>query len=736
MTALPPPPAAGIPSTPGFYFLRGAYDSPKFTVPYFSSNLGFHEAARYLSLAEEVPGMNDIGTNIQELYQRQINWGKVTDGLVPYIQKDFVKFMNAITVILVPKRPLGVPFAANFNAGAFSAPALPQAGWSDEISVGPITFGFSGSALGSDGQVDIASPGSQVGLMAWNPTEVFAIAIDGQHRLAAIKKAVSSNQANEAMERSRIPVLFILLEEAVGYRNPEVAELPPLQVVRQVFTDLNKHAVQPARARLLLLDDQAPEARCVRSLIGTAITNDAASLQAIYPRMPLSLVDWITEQAKFDSGPFLTTVLGLDWLVGEVLGLKEVTSWMDFDAVRKNVTKIENALSVNLPEAHHRIKSLAETNTQPFNYETRTLRTIENYFRAIYSRPIIDLLTKFSPYKRLLSLRIDNGTLGNNWQQWLNLKLKYESSKPKQQEDLNNLVNFEAELVKQNPEMDSAHMLQGRNEINELKAQNILAFAVVFQKAYFTAFLTARKLSRSDFEALISQNYGTPDFGDASNDFDEDESNEDFWGSTILNEEALNSELADVQDLEAQEADQEELEVSEMENFEISVAALAFVEKMQYLSDNFLEAMNAFFDANSKYFEPSVEFEKQDGSKQRFWKGSLAKPDGTIDFTQGAATRASLLLQLVHLTWNLKSRPGHETKYKSFEDVQDEVVSESTPSSKVFATYRALINNQLSGQNNQRSIGYRVLNEMEEEYDFDAARTIVLDLAKEIWDSL
>jgi len=743
---IPPTPIQANPTTPDFYFLGGSYDSAKFTVPFFSCNLKFEDASKYLSLAEEVPGMNDIGTNIQELYQRQINWKKVSDGLTPYVISDQIKFMNAITVVLVPKISLGLPFAADFQVAQEFTPPDVAAGTQSSVVVGPITLGFYGPALNQQGNLDPSLPGAQLGAMAWNPDQVHAIAIDGQHRLAAIKKAVSANGANQAqsLKTSRVPVLFILLDHKAGYRNPESSEISSLNVVRRIFTDLNKHAVKPSRARLILLDDQSPQAECVRALIGTAIANDASSLDDEMPRLPLSLVDWVTEQAKFDSGPFVTTVLGIDWFISEALNLKEVKSGIDFDDIRTNLSRLKTGLGVEIASELQMLNYLQEKQ-HPFNYEKKTLEAIRRNFQVIYAKSVIELLTQFSPYKRLLSLRKNNGSLAHDWQQWFNLKLKAEFSK--EPEDIANLNNFEEQLVRQNPSMGGTSLQNVRNEINSLKSSNELAFAVVFQKAYFLAFLTSTKRTRADFTSVLVNDLGEPDFGSVkdyadssvSSDFSDEMMNSDegelqveFAEDFLASQEQISLIQEEFEDFEL-ESDEE---TSNEDVFSISDQTKAKAESLMFLSGNFISALNAFFQVDSPFFQPGVEFVNSSGQKQRFWKGAISKVDGTIDYTQGAALRASYLLQLIHLTYNLKSRTGKVTNYPTFDALRDEVLSEDQSVPTLVKDYRTLINNKLSNDKLPYSIGARILNELEIEYDFDKARDHILELAQEIWDNV
>ncbi len=89
----------------------------------------------------------------------------------------------------------------------------PPPGYEKVLNVGPIALGFWDDW---DGPHDI---GFRSGRMRWNKDQVFGVAIDGQHRLAAIK-SLAAESVDPAVSNSRVPVIFLLFDERVGFQAP------------------------------------------------------------------------------------------------------------------------------------------------------------------------------------------------------------------------------------------------------------------------------------------------------------------------------------------------------------------------------------------------------------------------------------------------------------------------------------------------------------------------------------
>jgi DGQHR domain-containing protein len=309
-----------IDSTQTMSVLFGVFDLSAYRVPFMSSVLSLRNVAEWFSLVTDNPKYAKQDWTVEELFQREVDLERARSIATIYLapQASRPQFFNSLTVVLLPTE--GVP-----------TPELEVK--SDHLlSIGPIAISYSESDPGG------AYPaGGAVGTVRWNRNGVNAVAIDGQHRLAALKdlNAARPELANSAF----VSVIFLILDKRFGFTQPGVGDVDSLKAMRSLFTDLNKHAVPVSRARNLLLDDHDPSARFVRALFGRHLRTELSSevtnayghkvglegeLREI---LPLNMVDWHGEtKSKIDRGPYVASVLSLDWIVQRIVSNKRLFS--------------------------------------------------------------------------------------------------------------------------------------------------------------------------------------------------------------------------------------------------------------------------------------------------------------------------------------------------------------------------------------------------------------------------
>ena len=352
-----------IPATSHFDFLYGRYHLSSWVIPYFSTIMPLREAARSLRLVIDFPGSDEIPWKLDELYQREVDWPRVERRILPYLRAtEQPQFFNALTIALLPQDSSGYGTTQGFSAGrTWHPPGLVDADRFAKIhTVGPITCGY-WTSWSTFSQAE-----ARTGQIRWNPDEVFAVALDGQHRLAAIKELINNPSGREThWNETSVPVIFVVLDHGFGYVNQ--ADKMLVDVLRVIFIDLNKHAKVPTRARQILLDDKDPTSVCVRALVGDALCNGTDELGSQPLRLPLSLVDWHTEQAKFDDGPYVTTILVLDWAIAALLGAKPVQDFTDYNAIKKQLKALSGSLAIDLQVAKRRLADLESVQFRPFN---------------------------------------------------------------------------------------------------------------------------------------------------------------------------------------------------------------------------------------------------------------------------------------------------------------------------------------------------------------------------------
>jgi len=478
--------------------LCGSFNlSARAAIPFFQSIMTIEEAAKELDLVENLPSDLRSKWRLEELFQREIDWERVEKDIVDnYLKRpEKLTFFNSITVALLP-----IDSSRMLSSGYADLPKVPEIPerlrtpqWK-VINVGGVQI--------------VKSESTNHGNIRWNPRTIFAATIDGQHRLAALRVLVQNGNLNRAQLDTKISVLFLVLDPKAGLlvdqTNLGSNENQILAIVREVFIDLNHHSKEVARARRILLDDQEIESRCLRQLLCQRIGEDSQE------RLPLGLVHWQhSVSAKFNAGdntgPFITTIELLYWIIVDVLSLKRPNDPMDRDLVLKFVDTIESALAIreyitshqanfqgiaplaSYVEKHH-LRDGLET---PFvNPNAPYLRACEESFSEKWRPIIVGVLLHFSPYANfIIEVNKRGGITGD---------LAFFLVQPKRAQDAQSKAWGEALEEK---------IERPLKELASMKTKN-WAFYAVFQKAIFRA----ARLAWQNYEVVPGGSIGATAF--------------------------------------------------------------------------------------------------------------------------------------------------------------------------------------------------------------------------------
>ena len=673
-------------STTQMNFLTGHFKlMSDWRISYLSCSMDMRDLAESLKLASELPGAEQIHWRINELYQRDIDWERVQRKIVKYLlSSDSPQFFNALTVALLPYDARRQRTRDSFRDGEWSPPNLVGGGFEKTLHIGPISLGFWDPWETPD---DV---GFQSGQVRWNTDEVFPVAIDGQHRLAAFKE-IAANPAGAALANSgtRVPVIFLLFDSRFGYEAPP--DKPTVEVLRQLFIDLNKHAATVSRARQILLDDRDPYARCVRQVVAGELQDGASSLESSPPRIPLSLVDWHSEQAKFDDGPCLTTILGLDQVVTRFLDGKLVADMTAYGALNKQIDRLQDKVGVDLSDAKERLFA-AKREEETFSYSDSDLNEIDLAFAEVMSGPIVELLTKFQPYSTLIKLREDSGSLSLDFQYW------YQVYRDKIREKIDGRAAIEYGRFLSRMKMREVDSLPERwflerlTEVEDYKKGN-LAFNVVYQRALIEAFIEFEKLDDqaiAELEERRDDINWDPDFGD-----------EDVWEDV----EPTIDEV-DLPEVEDDIAPEEPVRTSAGSTVEKAAALKAKAKR-------FVSYMNVLVESDPATLNLHCELPGEDGTV-RLWQGTLRKPgEGTIDFSQAASRRAG---DLIFMAVAMKMYDDHvdPTRQSDFDHFWSYALEGEDRLSRAF---KRALNRWCTAR---QGAGYRIVSAREEDPTRDA----------------
>jgi hypothetical protein len=422
----------------------GKFEVNEFSVPYLTTVVDAFRLKEDFNLINNDPHSLLDDWSVQELFQRDLQWRRVDEMSKQYLgQPSHPPFFNSLTIALVCN--------GEDTSAVLDPPSVVKPDWQASGHNGAKIWWESESA---NDQPMIGKPV----FVKWNKSNTKALAIDGQHRLAAIQEWAKSTTPEKAAKLS-VPVIILLLDPGVGYvAGPGVSDN---EYMRKAFIDLNKRAVTVSRSRELLLDDGDPVSLCIRSVIGEQLNfelDDKPSsivegqkigkLGEYNSRVPLSLVDWYTDNAKVDSGPNVTSILQLAWMV-EVALSSPLSSWAEkppmkyplaggddlgegyygnwFEFVRK--WKLDSELWAEKIEA-------AQEKGKPVVFSAEEFSKIGDYFNEQWGFPFTQLLLGISPLRNLVAQRVQESTVCNDFSTWHSKKLSAEEGGRQNQRDL------------------------------------------------------------------------------------------------------------------------------------------------------------------------------------------------------------------------------------------------------------------------------------------------------------
>lgn len=665
-------------------FVYGCFGFEKWKIPYFSLTMELRDAADFLTLTADLPGDHTQDFKVDELYQRDIDWKRVERDIAPYLlEADQPQFFGALTVVMLPYSSSKKRIVHSFSSEeGWIFPAMGE-GFQKKIDVGPISLGFFNDFS------EIGEVNSLQGRMIWNRDQAFAVAIDGQHRLAAMKEVrqIISNDPNHPLGKVRVPVNILIFDEKVGFSSPNDADADNVRLMRKIFIDVNKHAAKVKRARQLLLDDSSPQALCLRTLISDKLSPVVNTSPTSTEPISLALINWHSEDAKFDKGPYVSTVLSLDSLLAIALQASGSDRPTDYTAAVNQIKKLRTGLQIKLEKSGAAL-DLARDKGRPFAFPADELKEISASFSAAWVPAFRRILLGFSPYAALCEKRTQQGSFSIEWQIWYRLWATSEASQRKGRA-LQELEKFESELANRNENPMFAKPMNDLREDLDIIKDNSLAFAVVFQKALFMAFSNSKAYRNTVFNAVTLT---------------------DAQKIKLAESKATNvASIAEEVDGEDEFSQKPTLEIS-LDDFDQtsieyqaqpSPGSVALGIELDIFASLFIESLNEILKEWPKFLERNTTGPGNSHDSVLFWDGSLLR-DEQINFTDAAAKRASTLIEILFLM-HMLFKAG---KFKTFDELWSIVIAEQAPTDPLLKEFRKLVTNAVS---KDYSIGHMIL---------------------------
>ena len=426
------------------------------SLPYYAAVMPLEDLVKQIMLVEDLPQEVLLDWSLEELFQRDISWDRVNSDLVDrYLNdQDKLSFFNSLTIALLPKRGLTIEESYGEPDSEFEGR---EEGW-DRIDVGNICIQF--------------LTGQDLGVIQWNVDRIFPVAIDGQHRLAALKEYYDRRKKNLTLDspelKTKISLILLILDKRVGFRRS--TDITLIETLREIFIDLNKNARTVPKSRRILLEDQNIQSLCVRTLLAKKAKEYTGN------ELPLSIVTWREDEPKIDSGHSITSVLNLDEIINHFFDRSSIDNidTLDRNEIKKYVDTILGKLEMN-EEMNEKINERINWcvgRIVPFSFEKEHRDSIEEAFLEQWKPHIVRIFHEFSPYKEYITTAQDIGAIDGALADYLFLS---EEKRPEHIQQMN--INDS----KFNPDSEIHEPLR---VLYSLKA-NKWAFQVVFQKALF-----------------------------------------------------------------------------------------------------------------------------------------------------------------------------------------------------------------------------------------------------------
>ena len=261
-----------------------------------------------ISLIGDIPGSRKW--SVRDLFQRDVDVKRVEDGLIPYFKDESkVKFFNPITLTML------------MMDGDEIIRDLPPMTIKPNVEDGNSNRRY--NMVEAKGFFRFKIPLNRSGVpsyyqssLEWNSRKVKIVAIDGQHRLTALKLYKEDNPRQDFQNWSIPAVLFSVKQGAT-------TNTSLLDIIRSIFIYINTEAKTPSRARQILLSDESINCICTQEILEYSHQNDVSD-EIDNQKMPLLFYDWRGEQKGSNDVPAPAAVKNIveihDWLKFYILG--------------------------------------------------------------------------------------------------------------------------------------------------------------------------------------------------------------------------------------------------------------------------------------------------------------------------------------------------------------------------------------------------------------------------------
>lgn len=303
-----PPPKKKTPYNQEFNGVYGEFGSGADLQAVYVQSAVPPEYLDKISLVSDIRGSEKWP--IRDLFQRDVDQERITHELYPYLTSvDKIKFFNPLTLTVLPMD------VAKREVRTRMPPLSTETLTENDTLWDVLAWGEFFRLRWVRGQEEYAK-------LEWNDVCSRVVAIDGQHRLSALKRLwTAPNDEGAGLRRWRIPIVIVTFRAAAGRTRTRTV----LNAVRNIFVDINTQAHRVSGAREVLLSDGSVNALATQELLQQAHSNDLEDLETRRRRsVPLLFFDWRGKESirrPVRSAAAVKSVVEVrDWFAEYILG--------------------------------------------------------------------------------------------------------------------------------------------------------------------------------------------------------------------------------------------------------------------------------------------------------------------------------------------------------------------------------------------------------------------------------
>lgn len=419
------------------------YDIPENQYAYYEVKAGGFASLTeggintYLSTAKIHTLLNDIDTfekiiqdknwPVSQIIQREIDDSRIDEISKTYIlQEGNIKYFPPLTIVLLPRTK-----ADTISDNFIEANTINENEKQSILKIFKTIF--SGNldedimSLFDESTITIKAEGLflvevnaafNYNLLIWDKSKYIAVTIDGQHRLMALNKSI---KLKKTVENYNQDIIFIDVSDKTIN-----SVKTPIEVVRNIFIDINSKANPVSNIRQYLMDDKDLASLFVQEIVNDYDKDNNREGKYIYPQ----LIDWHSNNLKHEL-PHITSILVLYQLmydyvirdnivkIDDLRSPKKLEKWINrlntrflVDEKIKTMTRysyrtLESSLKNYIKETKAKNDASNDNDEDKesliFEYDYNILKVVRDTFSEAYVESIVKFFHELKPYKTCIT---------------------------------------------------------------------------------------------------------------------------------------------------------------------------------------------------------------------------------------------------------------------------------------------------------------------------------------------